>query len=213
MSQTITDLKQGVHNPNRINVFLDHKFSFSLDLSQVVDFHLKIGKSLQPEDIEELMHASVYGKLYGNTLEWVLTRPRSLKETRDHLREKRFQKKLAYTDADIENVIEKLVIKHYLDDRKFAEWFIENRFVKKGISKLRLRQELTKKGIDKNLIDELLESSSRDEAEEIKKMIERKRKKYDQEKLLAYLVRQGFSYDLSKELILESTTQNPAATD
>lgn len=213
MSQTITNLKPGVHNPNRVNVFLDGKFSFSLDLAQVVDFHLKIGKSLEQEEVEELNHASAYGKLYSQTLEWVLTRPRSVKETRDHLREKRFQKKLTYTDDDIDCIIAKLIDKNYLDDSKFTKYFIENRFVKKGISKTRLRQELAQKGINKTLIDELLASSSRDEAAEIKKVITRKSKKYDPEKLLAYLVRQGFSYDLSKELIAESTAPNQAATD
>ena len=213
MENKITDLKQGVKNPDRVNVFVDGKFSFSLDLSQVVDFHLKIGQTLTDQELKELKHASEYGKLYGRTLEWVLTRPRSIRETRDHLRLKRFQKKLDYTDADIEEIIGRLVAKNYLNDRHFAEWFIENRFVKKGVSPRRLEQELAKKGIDRTLIDELLSSSTRDEASEIKKVIAKKSNKYNAEKLLAYLVRQGFSYDLSKELIAESTIPNPTATD
>ncbi len=213
MENKITDLKQGVKNPDRVNVFVDGKFSFSLDLSQVVDFHLKIGQTLTDQELKELKHASEYGKLYGRTLEWVLTRPRSIRETRDHLRLKRFQKKLDYTDADIEEIIGRLVAKNYLNDRHFAEWFIENRFVKKGVSPRRLEQELVKKGIDRALIDELLSNSARDEASEIKKVIAKKSNKYNAEKLLAYLVRQGFSYDLSKELIAESTIPNPTATD
>lgn len=213
MENRITDLKQGVKNPDRVNVFVDGKFSFSLDLSQVVDFHLKIGQTLTDQELKELKHASEYGKLYGRTLEWVLTRPRSIRETRDHLRLKRFQKKLDYTDADIEEIIGRLVAKNYLNDRHFAEWFIENRFVKKGVSPRRLEQELVKKGIDRALIDELLSNSTRDEASEIKKVIAKKSNKYNAEKLLAYLVRQGFSYDLSKELIAESTIPNPTATD
>lgn len=212
MENKITNLKQGVKNPNRVNVFVNGEFSFSLGLSQVVDYHLKIGKIITPEELTELKRASEYGKLYGRTLEWVLARPRSVKETRDHLREKRFQKKLDYTDADIDQTVEKLVSKKYLDDYKFAEWFIENRFVKKGVSPRRLEQELIKKGIERSIIDELLANSSRTEAEEIKKVIAKKSAKYNDDKLLAYLVRQGFSYDLSKELILESKVQNQAAT-
>lgn len=199
----ITDLKAGVRNPDRINVFIDGKFSFSLALAQVVDYHLKIGKVLSAEEIEELKHASAYGKLYGRTLEWTLMRPRSLKETRDHLRLKRFQKKLDYTDDDIEQIITKLQSKGYLDDRKFATWFIENRFVKKGISRTRLRQELAQKGIDKNLVDELLANSSRDEAEEIKKVIQKRGPRTEPQKLLAYLARHGFPFDLSRELVEE----------
>ncbi|MBQ1528190.1 RecX family transcriptional regulator [Candidatus Saccharibacteria bacterium] len=204
----ITDLKSGVHNQNRVNIFIDDEFAFSLDLTQVVDYHLKIGKILKPAEIEELKHASAYGKLYSRTFEWVLMRPRSIKETRDHLRLKRFQKRLDYSDADIETVIAKLTKKGYLDDRKFATWFIENRFAKKGISELRLRQELIKKGIDKNLIDELLENSPRDEAEEIKKVIQKRGAKTEPQKLLGYLVRHGFSLDLSRELVEEYYNSN-----
>ena len=233
----VTDLKSGVRNQNRVNVFIDGEFAFSLDLSQVVDFHLKIGKILKPDELAELKRASAYGKLYSQTLEWVLLRPRSVKETRDHLTEKLFKieidnrrraenrarikqdpefKRLAkdykirtrerelFEKTDIEKVIEQLLEKGYLNDRKFAEWFIENRFIKKGVSALRLRGELTKKGIDKNLIDELLENSPRDEAEEIKKVIQKRGPKTaDQQKLLAYLARHGFSLDLSRELVKE----------
>ena len=97
----ITDLKAGVRNQNRINVFVDGDFSFSLDLAQVVDYHLKIGQTLTPQELADLKHASAYGKLYSRTLEWALMRPHSVKETRDHLRLKRFQKHADYTDDDI----------------------------------------------------------------------------------------------------------------
>lgn len=232
----ITDLKSGVHDQNRVNVFIDGEFSFSLDLAQVVDYHLKIGKILTPAEIDELRHASAFGKLYAQTLEWVLARPRSVKETRDHLAQRLAKleidnrrraenreraesdpefKKFArehrirtaardvFTKDDIEKVIEQLIAKNYLDDRKFTEWYIENRFTAKGISSLRLHQELYKKGIDKNIIDELLENSPRDEAAEIQKVIQKKGDKMDARKLLNYLIRHGFSIDLSHELVTE----------
>ncbi len=200
----ITDLKPGVRNQNRVNVFLDGEFSFSLDLTQVVDFHLRIGQTLTADELVNLKHASAYGKLYARTLEWVLTRPHSIKETRDHLREKRFQNHADYTDADINQIIAKLVSKNYLNDQKFATWFIENRFLKKGISARRLRQELTQKGINQDLITELLEHSPRNEAEEIQKVIQKRGPKTsDPQKLLAYLARHGFPLDLSRPLVEE----------
>jgi regulatory protein len=60
----ITDLKQGVKNENRVNVFVNNKYSFSLDISQVVDFHLKKGLEISEEQIEEYKRASEFGKLY-----------------------------------------------------------------------------------------------------------------------------------------------------
>lgn len=232
----ITDIKSAAKNQNRVNIFVDGEFCFSLDIAQVVDYHLKIGKILEPSEIEDLKRASAYGKLYASTLEWVLMRPRSIKETRDHLKNKLFKlkvdnkrraenrervksdpefKKLArdykirtrerevYTEEDIEKVISRLIEKDYLDDRKFATWFIENRFSSKGVSEIRLRQELVKKGIDSKLVEELLADSPRDEAEEIKKVIKKKGKRMDEQKLLAHLMRHGFSIDLSRELVSE----------
>ncbi len=230
----ITNLESGVHNQNRVNVFVDDKFCFSLDLAQVVDYHLKIGKILTPKEINNLRHASAFGKLYSQTLEWVLTRPRSVEETRNHLKQKlakleidnrqraenrervqidpefkrltrdhriKIAPRESFTKDDIEQVIERLLDKGYLNDHKFAEWFIENRFVNKGVSHTRLRQELCKKGIDNSLIDELLEKSSRNEATEIQKVIRKKSNKLDSKKMLAYLIRHGFSLDLSRELV------------
>ena len=98
-----------------------------------------------------------------------------------------------------DKIIIRLIRKGYLDDEKFAEWYVENRFVKKGVSRKRLKMELMKKGVDKGIIDEVL--GGRDDEEEIRKMVARKRAKYTQEKLIAYLCRQGFSYQLAQSLV------------
>lgn len=196
-SFVITDLKQGVKNENRVNVFVDGKYSFSLDISQVVDFHLKKGLEISEEQLEEYKRASEFGKLYQRTLEWVLVRPRSEKETYDYLYKKIYEKKL---DKEyINRIINRLKEKKYLNDGTFARYYVENRFVKKGISKKRLRMELMKKGVAANTIDEVLDG--RNDEEEIKKMIIKKRARYDDEKLIAYLCRQGFDYQLVKDLV------------
>ncbi len=198
----ITAIKPAIKNDHRVNIFIDEKFAFSLDLAQVVDFKLKVGKTLTEPEIKKLKKASNFGKLYQRTLEWVLSRPRSIRETKDYLRKKQFDKKdYGITDEDIEKVLEILLEKKYLDDQKFTEYYIENRFTKKGISRKRLKLELAKKGISPETIDGALEASGRDETEEIKKVIVKKRTRYDDEKLLQYLVHQGFDYELSKSII------------
>ena len=69
----------------------------------------------------------------------------------------------------------------------------------------RLKMELMKKGVSKEIIEEVLADSPRNEEEEIKKVILKKRAKYDDEKLIAYLVRQGFEYDLVRELVRQTS--------
>ena len=225
----VTDLKQGLKNPNRVNVFIDGKFSFSLDVAQVVDYKLKKGVAISVEKLQELKSASEFGKLYQRTLEWVLMRPRSVKETRDYVVGKfrksssdalvparRYGRDFArpllvsrgWSSEDFSElsnrIITRLLDKGYLDDQKFAEYYVENRFVKKGVSGKRLKMELMKKGISNEIIDEVL--NGRNDEEELDRMIARKRAKYDDEKLIQYLCRQGFSYELVKEKIHYSET-------
>ncbi|MBQ2622737.1 RecX family transcriptional regulator [Candidatus Saccharibacteria bacterium] len=222
----ITNLKQGVKNPNRVNVFVNSKYALSLDVAQVVDLNIKVGLEISEEELTELKKASEYGKLYQRTLEWVLMRPRSVRETRDYL-----SKKLKTSSSDSllrarrygaqslvplpvgrvqssedvselsDSIIQRLLDKGYIDDYKFAEYYVENRFVKKGISKKRLKMELIKKGVAREIIDEVIDG--RDDEEEIRKMIAKKRAKYDDEKLMGYLMRQGFSYDLVRRILFE----------
>lgn len=201
-SLVITDIRQAIKNENRVNVFINSKYSFSLDISQLVDFKIKKGQQITEEQLEEYKRASEFGKLYQRTLEWVLMRPRAEKEAKDYLRKKTFEKKL--DNNYIDTIIERLKNKNYLNDEVFAQYFIENRFVKKGVSKKRLQMELMKKGVNKGIIERVLEESERNDEDEIRKIIAKKRAKYDDEKLTAYLCRQGFSYDLVRELVSES---------
>ena len=196
----VTNIKQGVKNPNRANVFIDGKFAFSLDVIQIVDYKLKVGQELSETEYAELKNASEFGKLYQKTLEWTLSRPHSEKEVNDYLYKKIYEKKLDKKYIDL--ITEKLKSKNYIDDASFAEYYMENRFVKKGISKKRLRLELVKKGVASEIIDGVLDK--RNDEEEIKKIIAKKRAKYDDEKLINYLCRQGFPFELAQSLVRET---------
>lgn len=193
----ITNIKPQVKNENRVSIFINGKYDFSLDIAQVVDFKLKVGQVLTSTELEKYRKASAYGKLYQRTLEWTLTRPHSVREVNDYL----FRRKAE--EEDRKKIVETLTQKGYLDDEAFARFYVENRFVKKGISKKRLQLELIKKGVEKNIIEEVLAENLRSDEEEIKKIILKKAKKYTPEKLVTYLTRQGFDYQLAKDLVLE----------
>ena len=203
----VTNLKQGVKNPNRVNVFVNSQFAFSLDVAQVVDFKLKVGRVLSEDELAELKRASEFGKLYQRALEKALMRPHSEKEIYDYLYRRVYEKGI--DKKYIDEIIERLKDKKYVDDRNFAGWWVENRMVKKGVSRKRLRMELRKKGVAAEIIDEVLDKRS--DEEEVKKMIARKRSKYDDEKLVAYLCRQGFSYDLVRKLVEECARGDEAS--
>lgn len=102
-------------------------------------------------------------------------------------------------------MFERLIEKGYVDDNKFARFWVENRFVNKGVSKRKLRSELISKGINSTIISQMLSETERSDREEMKKIIRKKRPHYpDDKKLLAYLARQGFDYEEIKQAISDS---------
>jgi SOS response regulatory protein OraA/RecX len=95
-----------------------------------------------------------------------------------------------------DRVFGRLVEKGYVDDEKFTRFWVENRNQVKGVSARRLKAEFRAKGVDAATIESALSESNRDDTDELTKMLRRKRHKYDDEqKLIAYLARQGFAYD------------------
>ena len=108
------------------------------------------------------------------------------------------------TPEMIQEVVSRLESQNYINDQDFARYFIENRHQNKGISTKRLIQELKIKGVDNDVIEQAMFDQGtgnlfRDEEVEIEKMIKKQlRKTSDRQKIIAYLARQGFSYDLIK---------------
>lgn len=213
----ITAFTMQKQDPNRVNVMVDGKFRFSLDVFQIADLGIKVGKEYDEKQLAELETESQFGKLYGRALEYCLMRPHSSREVRDYLYRKTLSKKYkskrtgevlerpGVGQAVTVRVFDRLVEKGYIDDEKFARYWVENRNQKKGISLRKLHAELQAKGVSSDIIDQQLAVGERSDNDEIRKIVARKRRQYpDEQKLLQYLVRQGFRYDDSKAALSES---------
>lgn len=199
----VTSITIQTRDKNRVNVSVDGKYRFSLDVFQLNDLGIKVGKEFSEEELLALEEESQFGKLYARTLEYCLMRPHSAREVHDYLykktrdtRTKAGSVKKGVPLQITERVFERLKEKHYIDDEKFTRYWVENRSMSRGVSKRKLIAELRSKGIDQQVIDQSLEVSDRSDEDELQKVIAKKRSKYtDDQKLMAYLARQGFSYD------------------
>ena len=196
----ITDISLQAKNPDRVNVSVDGNYRFSLDVSQVSELGVKLGKEYTDEELQELETESQFGKLYARALEYCMLRPHSVREVRDYLYRKTLTKKYrdrqGYSPALTSRVLDKLQQKQYVSDENFARWWIENRNLTKGTSLRKLTAELRAKGVAGSIIEEVLGESERTDEDELAKIIAKKRGKYaDDQKLMSYLARQGFGYD------------------
>lgn len=206
----ITSISAQIKNPDRVNISVDGKYRFSLDIFQLAQNGIRVGNDYSDQEIAALEDESVYGKLYTKALEYSMLRPHSAREMKDYLwrktRTTKYKsrtgelKERAGVSSDIaDRVLARLVEKGYIDDESFARWWVENRNLRKGTSKRKLQAELQAKGVPPGIIGEVLETTERTDENELEKIVAKKRTKYpDDQKLMQYLARQGFSYDAIK---------------
>lgn len=204
----ITALTIQQKDPNRVNVMVDGMFRFSLDVFQVGELGVKVGKTYSEQELAELEIESQFGKLYGRALEYCMMRPHSAKEVRDYLYRKTRSTKVksrrtgelverpGVSQAVADRVYQRLLGKGYINDEAFVRYWIENRSQTKGASRRKLQLELRAKGVEGGLIERLMSESMRSDSEEIQKVIAKKQRLYpDRQKFIQYLLRQGFRYD------------------
>lgn len=209
----ITDISLQAKNPNRVNVSIDGKYRLSLDVFQVGELGLRIGREITEEELTAIEQESVFGKLYARALEYCLMRPHSAKEVRDYLWRKTRSAKYRSKTGEIkqragvsqeiaDRVYDRLVEKKYIDDEKFTRFWLENRNLSKGSSQRKLIMELKSKGVAQMIIESALPSSTRSDETELQKIIAKKRARYpNEQKFLQYLLRQGFTYDDARSAI------------
>lgn len=210
----ITSISAQTRNPDRVNISVDGKYCFSLDIFQLTDLGIKVGRELSEPELAKLEGESAFGKLYARTLEYTMLRPHSAREIRDYLwRKTRTSKYKSRETGEIkeregisqsiaDQVFDRLQEKGYIDDEKFTRYWVENRNQTKGASQRKLQAELRAKGVENTIIENAFANSERNDADELAKIIAKKRNKYDDpQKFMAYLTRQGFNFDNIKNAL------------
>ena len=212
----ITDIALQKKNPKRVNVFLEGEFAFGISLDLRFEKKLEIGKNLTEKQIASLVEADQVERMLNKSLKFLSFRPRSEKEIRDHLLWKGKLKDIDKSDSEkaeyeksIEKVISKLKKIGQVDDKGFAEWWVEQRQSFKQIGVRAIKVELFQKGIDKDTISELLDES--DESKEVELAVKASSKKIQSYKKLEpqefrikmgqYLARRGFGWNTIKKVV------------
>ncbi|HEY5805797.1 MAG TPA: RecX family transcriptional regulator [Candidatus Saccharimonadales bacterium] len=194
----ITSIKQQVKRTDRYSIYVDGKYAFSLSESGLIESRLASGQELDATELKRLKKAAGFDKAYYNALRYVAMRPRSEWEIGAYLKRKEVDKDAA------DEVVHRLCDLNLLNDLDFARSWIANRRLLKSTSKRRLRLELMQKHVPNDVIDEVLAEDVTDERQVLRELIEKKRRRYpDEQKLMQYLARQGFSYDDIKSALSE----------
>ncbi len=187
----ITAIKQQVKQKSRYSIFVDDEYAFSLGSDALLDAQLSIGREIDESELAAFKKLSSDDKAYGLTLAYIARRMRSEGELRDYFRRKE------YDEGLVNQLLERLKKSKWIDDVDFAERWVENRRQLKQSSTKKIRLELRQKHVASDIIDNVLGHQEEDEHKALKLLIEKKRRQsryQDNEKLMAYLARQGFAY-------------------
>ena len=189
-------------NKKRVNVCLDGKFGFGIDLENFMKLALKVEQELTEKEIEEIVRKAEFQKTYDKLVRFATLRPRSKKEIDIWLRKHKVHKSL---HKELFNKLKRLEL---LDDKKFAQWWIEQRTTFRPRGKRALFAELRQKGIDRDLIKEILDEVEIDEEKIARQLLEKKKYKWEKlpkfeakKKMSEFLARKGFGWEIIKQAI------------
>jgi regulatory protein len=193
MGKTITAITAQKRDKKRVNIFFDGEFAFGI--SRIVAAWLQVGQNLTDEQISKLISEDQDEVAYQRAIKLITYRDRSIAEIRQSLHQKQIPEEI------IENVINRLGENGLLDDKRFANLWIENRNEFRPRSHRMLALELRKKGISEDIISQVLENTTADE-ELAHKAAQNQIRRYMtlewqdfRRKLGSFLARRGFSYE------------------
>ncbi len=197
----ITQIKPQKNN-KRVNIYLDGKFAFGLDLENYMKLGLKVEQVLTDEEVKEIVKKAEFQKAYDKLLGFATLRPRSKFEIKMWFNRRKIHESLQ------DDLIKRLIKLELLDDNKFASWWVKQRNEFRPRSKRQLYSELRQKGIDKEIIDQVLREAKIDEekiAADLLKKREYKWEKLDKftkrKKMSEYLARKGFDWGVIKRVV------------
>ena len=192
MLHRITALTLQKRNRRRVNIFLDGEFAFGLE--RIVVGWLHVGQEINDEKVAELQAEDEREVAFQRALRLINYRPRTEIEIRDRLNRQSTSPEI------IDAVIDRLKQSQLLNDRQFAENWIENRSDLRPRSRLALAFELKKHGVDQEIIEESL--ASVDDEQSAYKVAFRQARKYQnlewnefRNRLNRFLAQRGFAYD------------------
>lgn len=187
---TITDIKKGRKYLSAI--YIDGELAVRIDTRVILEENVRIGKEITDEQLKELIDLSNLRRAKEKALWLISHRDHSKKELVDKIA-KTANKESAEIAADR---MEELGL---VNDEKYARRYAEELINVKHLSKNAVKYKLLQKGIDRDLIDEILFETETDPKEHIRAIIERKYlKNLSDEKgkrrCFAGLQRMGYGY-------------------
>lgn len=202
---TITVLEPRGKRGERVAVSIEDLYTFELSAELVRHHALAEGDTLSADMQRRLLVENELDEAKDVALNYLSYKPRTKTEVERRLRRD------DYREVVIDEVVTYLEEREYIDDKTYARLFAEERFTSKGYGPYRVEQDLRKRGVAAEAIEDALAEvyDSESMREEALRQAEkrwprlsgesdtRKRKK----KLYDFLARRGFPFEIVRAVV------------
>ena len=199
----ITKIEIQKRNKERVNIYLDEEYAFSISAELVYKENLKVKDVIDIDKLKAVADKEAYIRCKNSALKIIERSYKTEKEIVEKLQMK------GYEERHIEASIQFLKEYKFLNDDYYVEAFIRDKINSKG--SIRIKQDLIKKGISRDVIEEKLckidKSSEKDTAKELAEKKLRIIKKSENDtykissKIYRFLISKGYTYDIVKEVV------------
>lgn len=202
----------------RSKVFLDGEFAFVLYKGELRDYKIKVGSDLSLNTYDEITGTVLSKRVKLRAMNLLQKKDYTEKQLRDKLNEGLYSQEL------VDEAIDYVKSFRYLDDDRFARDYITYHMSMR--SRNRIIQDLVQKGIGKDILmpimEEIYEEAGSESGEDveleqiqkllIKKHYDKDMEYKDKQKIMAFLMRRGYSMDKIKRA-MEDATENDESFD
>lgn len=176
----------------KLHILIDDEYFVTTDIDFWYDNFVPNGTEISDDDWEKLLHKINYRKAYNKAVDSLSRRDYSENELR--------QKLLKTADTkSVDKAIERMKEFGYIDDEKFAINYSKHLLEVKMFSVGRTKQELRRKGVDREIIDLVLSETEIDSVDQVVQLLQTKysRKISDEvskRRTINALMRLGYGY-------------------
>lgn len=187
------------------DLYIDGELAFTLDTRTLQEEGIRKGVEVSDEQLHNLVIMSEHRRAKEKALYFL--------GFRDHTRKELFNKlKRTESENAAEYAVNKMIELGFVDDERFARNYAEQLITVKHLSIRGVRQKLFEKGVERDIIDEVLEEFEIDPKENIRALIERKYERYlnDEKgvkKTVSALQRMGYNWSDINAVIREYTEE------
>lgn len=191
----VTQIKQ-IGKSENYKIYLDESYALTLNMLTIYKNSLRVGDEIEKEGLEKMQFESEKIIAFDRAINLLSRASKTAKDMKTYLKGK------GYSQSICDYVVEKLEGYKYIDDKRYAEDYVES--VRKRKGPRVIKQQLLLKGISSNIIDSALEGLN--QKKEVLVLAEKYMKNKEKtpqvkQKLYRHLMTKGFNYDECKSAI------------